>query len=137
MKQSQISGEGHWIGIGDLDPSQDSLPGSGQSCPISMHPRGSTVKPPSQANQRHPVSVLHSSTLPPQGSTGKFTRNFLNCFLFCFMKYFSKCLHIALLRNGGRKIAIKVLSSDLFRPLSCSILHKKSVHVLDVGGSTW
>lgn len=50
------------------------------------------------------------------------------------MKYLSKCLQIALLRDGGRKIAIKVLSSDLFRPLSCSILHKKSVHVLDEGG---
>lgn len=51
------------------------------------------------------------------------------------MKYFSKCLHIALLRAGGRKIAIKVLSSNLFRPLSCSILHKKSARVLNVEGA--
>lgn len=58
-----------------------------------------------------------------------------NCFLSCFMKYFSKCLHIALLRAGGRKTAIKVLSSDLLRPLSCSILHKKSAHVLTVEGA--
>lgn len=65
----------------------------------------------------------------------KCAQNLANCFLSCFMKYFSKCLHIALLRAGGRKIAIKVLSSDLFRPLSCSILHKKSACVLTVEGA--
>ena len=65
----------------------------------------------------------------------KCAQNLVNWFLSCFMKYFSKCLHIALLRAGGRKIAIKVLSSDLFRPLSCSILHKKSARVLNVEGA--
>lgn len=110
-------------------------PVRGQSHPNPTHPRGSTAEALEPGGSK-PPRLLHS-TLPQQASGGKFTGNFLNCFLFCFMKYLSKCLHIALLRNGGRKIAIKVLSSDLFRPLSCSILHKKSVHVLDVGGSTW
>lgn len=65
----------------------------------------------------------------------KCAQNLVSWFLSCFMKYFSKCLHIALLRAGGRKIAIKVLSSNLFRPLSCSILHKKSARVLNVEGA--
>lgn len=65
----------------------------------------------------------------------KGARNFVNRCLFRFVKYFPKCLRMTLLRDGGRKIAIKVLSPDLFRPLSCSILHKKSVSVLNVEGA--
>lgn len=63
---------------------------------------------------------------------GTRVRRALNCSLACRMKRFPKRLHTTLLRDGGRKTAIKALSSDWLRPLSCSILHEESVRVLNV-----
>lgn len=59
-----------------------------------------------------------------EGLESRCGRNSVNCRLSRFMRCFSKCLRMTLRRDGGRKIAIKVLSSDLFGPSSCPTWQK-------------
>lgn len=61
--------------------------------------------------------------VPAREASGPRRRS-ANCRLPRFVKRSPKCLRIALPRAAGSEVAIKSLSSDLFRPLSRSLLHK-------------